>query len=192
MSNQEKDNEYREIFLAEALENFTEINRLLTVLEKNTHDAKAVQALFRLTHTLKGNATGMGFEKIAELAHVMEDLFGEVRENRMQLGEEIFTSVFKAADTLGELIDSIKNPRDVKYRGIKTKLEVLIKNAKQIQGGGQQETQKAAGEETKTGLNQVVSKTDESENESDSESTNVTFSDLVQVPVKKLTISLTW
>ena len=185
MSNQEKDNEYREIFLAEAIENFAEINRLLTVLEKNTNDTKAVQALFRLTHTLKGNATGMGFEKIAELAHVMEDLFGEVRENRMQLGEEIFTSVFKAADTLGELIDSIKNPRDVKYRGIKTKLEVLIKNAKQIQGDGQ-ETQKAVVEEATTGLNQVVSKTDETENESEPESTNVTFSDLVQVPVKKL------
>lgn len=184
MSNQEKDNEYREIFLAEALENFTEINRLLTVLEKNTNDAKAVQALFRLTHTLKGNATGMGFEKIAELAHVMEDLFGEVRENRMQLGAEIFTSVFKAADTLGELIDSIKNPREVKYRGIKTKLEVLIKNAKQ--SPGEQQAPQATPEEITVGTTQLVDTSDESENDSDSESSSVTFSDLVQVPVKKL------
>src|SRR6478609_1819496 len=124
------DNEYREIFLAEALENFTEINRLLTVLEKNVADKKAVQALFRITHTLKGNATGMGFEKIAELAHVMEDFFGEVRENRIELGPDIFGSVFRAADVLGELIDAIKNPKDVKYKGIKTKLEVYIKSSK--------------------------------------------------------------
>ena len=34
MSN-EKENEYKEIFLDEALENYTEINRLLTILEKN-------------------------------------------------------------------------------------------------------------------------------------------------------------
>src|SRR4051812_7678619 len=129
MSNTEKDAEYREIFLAEALENYTEINRLLTVLEKNVSDAKAISALFRITHTLKGNATGMGFEKIAELAHVMEDFFGEVRDGRISLGSDIFTSVFKAADVLGELIDAIKNPKDVKYRGIKTKLEILIKNA---------------------------------------------------------------
>ncbi len=185
MSNQEKDNEYREIFLAEALENFTEINRLLTVLEKNTNDTKAVQALFRLTHTLKGNATGMGFENIAELAHVMEDLFGEVRENRIQLGEEIFTSVFKAADTLGELIDSIKTPRDVKYRGIKTKLEVLIKNTKQTPGSEPKTTEKA-GEEILVPAQTVALASEDEENESDSESTNVTFSDLVQVPVKKL------
>src|SRR3954467_13953857 len=124
------DNEYREIFLAEALENFTEINRLLTVLEKNVTDGKAIQALFRITHTLKGNATGMGFEKIAEVAHVMEDLFGEVREGRLVLGADIFTSIFKAADVLGELIDAIKVPRDVRYRGIKTKLEVFIKSAR--------------------------------------------------------------
>ncbi|MFZ5999515.1 MAG: chemotaxis protein CheA [Bacteroidota bacterium] len=181
MSNQEKDNEYREIFLAEALESYTEINRLLTVLEKNVNDSKTVQALFRLTHTLKGNATGMGYDKIAELAHVMEDLFGEVRENRIQLGSEIFSSVFKAADTLGELIDAIKNPKEVKYRGIKTKLEVLIKNAK----GVTVEPATSMGHEpieTTAATPPPV----EADDDSAADSSNVTFSDLVQVPVKKL------
>ncbi|HEY8938301.1 MAG TPA: chemotaxis protein CheA, partial [Cyclobacteriaceae bacterium] len=167
---------------AEAIEGYTEINRLLTVLEKNVTDDKAIQALFRLTHTLKGNATGMGYEKIAELAHAMEDFFGEVRENRIQLGKEIFASVFKAADTLGDLIDTIKNPREVKYRGIKTKLEVLIKNAKQLVAtehtSQQEQTQTSSAPHT-----HIVS---EDESESDSETSGVTFSDLVQVPVKKL------
>jgi two-component system, chemotaxis family, sensor kinase CheA len=186
MSN--KDQEYREIFLAEALENFTELNRLLTVLEKNVTDAKAINAIFRITHTLKGNATGMGFEKIAELAHVMEDLFGEIREGRVVLGTDIFTSIFKAADVLGELIDAIKNPKDVKYRGIKTKLEVYIKAAR---------TQPAAETATNVVPDNVetakesveVQVADSAEAPEDHESdvtTNVSFSDLVQVPVKKL------
>jgi two-component system chemotaxis sensor kinase CheA len=81
MSNKEE--EYREIFLTEALENYTEINRLLTVLEKNPSDIKPVHALFRITHTLKGNATGMGYEKIAEVAHVLEDLFDAIRDERI-------------------------------------------------------------------------------------------------------------
>lgn len=181
MSNQEKDNEYREIFLAEALESYTEINRLLTVLEKNVNDSKTVQALFRLTHTLKGNATGMGYDKIAELAHVMEDLFGEVRENRIQLGSEIFSSVFKAADTLGELIDAIKNPKEVKYRGIKTKLEVLIKNAK----GVTVEPATSMGHEPMETMAATAAPV-EADDDSAADSSNVTFSDLVQVPVKKL------
>lgn len=184
MSNEGKDHEYKEIFLAEALDNFTEINRLLTVLEKNVTDSKTIQALFRITHTLKGNATGMGYEKIAELAHVMEDFFGEVREGRLMLEQDMFTSVFKAADTLGELIDAIKNVRNVKYRGIKTKLEVLIKNSKD----GNAITSEAGKEEIENAGEpaQIQKIIETSEDEPETETNNVTFSDLVQVPVKKL------
>jgi two-component system chemotaxis sensor kinase CheA len=178
-----QENEYREIFLAEALENYTEINRLLTVLEKNATDAKTVQALFRITHTLKGNATGMGYEKIAELAHVMEDLFGEVREGRLELGHDVFTSVFKAADILGELIDAVKIPKDVKYRGIKTKLEVLIKSTKPATETSAVSALPASEPSAPVSPPSLDLGADE---ESSSESTNITFSDLVQVPVKKL------
>ncbi|MBS1509026.1 MAG: chemotaxis protein CheA [Bacteroidetes bacterium] len=195
MSNENKDQEYREIFLAEALENYTEINRLLTVVEKNVHDASSVQALFRITHTLKGNATGMGFDKIAEMAHVMEDFFGEVREGRILLGNEIFTSVFKAADVLGELIEAIKTPRDVKYRGIKTKLEIVIKNAKPSADKDSSAAKTQPGNVVASKENEQITTlgTEETpepevnnEAEHEVESTNVTFSDLVQVPVKKL------
>jgi two-component system, chemotaxis family, sensor kinase CheA len=190
MSN-EKDNEYREIFLAEALENFTEMNRLLTVLEKNVNDGKAVQALFRITHTLKGNATGMGFDKIAEMAHVLEDFFGEVREGRLELGSEIFTSVFKAADVLGELIQAIKTPKDVKYRGIKTKLEVFIRSAKQTavaHSEPQTSIQAPVRVEEEYAVNTATAGDVEADDATagESETTNVSFSDLVQVPVKKL------
>jgi two-component system, chemotaxis family, sensor kinase CheA len=181
----EKEQEYREIFLAEALENYTEINRLLTVLEKNLDDTKSVQAIFRLTHTLKGNATGMGYDKIAEMAHVMEDFFGKVREGRLVLGNDIFSSVFKAVDVLGKLIESIKTSKDVKYRGIKTKLEVLIKNANEsaaqqspLESGGNKQSDKL--------VNALEESAEDVETESDTDSTIVSFSDLVQVPVKKL------
>lgn len=188
-----KEQEYTEIFLAEALDSYTEINRLLTVLEKNVSDKKAIHALFRITHTLKGNATGMGFEKIAEMAHVMEDFFGEVREGRISLGSDIFGSVFKAADVLGKLIDTIKVPADIKYLGIKTKLEVYIKNARKDAEGGSvsegselvadavQEPEDAPSQE---GQNKENSATETEE--VDEPASNVSFSDLVQVPVKKL------
>lgn len=181
MSSQEKENEYREIFLTEALENYTEINRLLTVLEKNQLDPKAIQALFRITHTLKGNATGMGFDRIAELTHVMEDFFGAVREGRITLGEEIFASVFKAVDTLGQLIDAIKNPRDIKFRGIKTKLEILIKNAQP-----HQQDQENTNPVLEQPDNPHVQQEHIAEEQQEEEHNHVTFSDLVQVPVSKL------
>jgi two-component system, chemotaxis family, sensor kinase CheA len=181
MSEHEKDHEYQEIFLAEALENYAEINRLLTVLEKNVNDGKAIQSLFRITHTLKGNAAGMGYDKIVELAHVMEDLFGEVRDGKIQLGHEVFVSIFKAADVLGELIEAIKTPKEVKFRGIKTKLDVLIKNARLSPQTDQPvSTTKHADDISMSDHTQTLDEND------DSQSPAVNFSDLVQVPVRKL------
>ena len=125
-----KEQEYKELFLAEALDNFEEVSRLLTDLEKNTQDTNVVNAIFRITHTLKGNAAGMGFTKIAEFSHVMEDLFGEVREGRLVLNSDILSMLFRAVDTLGALIQSLKTDEVVRQRGIQTKMEVLIKNSK--------------------------------------------------------------
>ena len=185
MSNSHQDNEYKEIFLAEALDNYTELNRLLTVLEKNPADMASVHAVFRITHTLKGNATGMGYEKIAELAHTMEDFFGEIREGRMSLAGDMFAPVFKAADVLGELIDSIKTLKDVKYRGIKTKLEVLIRNsAKSVSIAKEEISVNAIQGEDHPAEETLTSTGDE--NGTAGELNKVTFSDLVQVPVKKL------
>ena len=63
-----KENEYKEMFLAEALDNYEELNQLFTDLEKDTNNQRAIDSIFRITHTLKGNAMGMGFTGIAELA----------------------------------------------------------------------------------------------------------------------------
>src|SRR5688572_18785300 len=102
MSNKEQ--EYKEIFLAEAMESFEQLNKLLTLLERAPSDKNAVHSLFRITHTLKGNAAGMGFSQIAEMAHVLEDLFAEVREGKVQLETALFGSIFKGVDVLGKLI----------------------------------------------------------------------------------------
>ena len=39
-----KENEYKEIFLSEALNNVAEINRLLTILEKSPGDTDTINA----------------------------------------------------------------------------------------------------------------------------------------------------
>ncbi|MBL3655751.1 chemotaxis protein CheA [Fulvivirga sediminis] len=123
------DEEYREIFLAEALENFEEINKVLTQLEKKPTDTAYINTLFRITHTMKGNATAMGFEGISSLTHVMEDLFGEVRNKKIELDSEIFAALFKAVDVLEALIGAIKTGQKVQFRGIQTKLKVIIERA---------------------------------------------------------------
>jgi two-component system chemotaxis sensor kinase CheA len=125
-----KEQEYREIFLAEARESQDQLNVLFTDLEKDIANKRAIDAIFRITHTLKGNAMGMGFSEIAELGHVMEDVFNEAKNGKLVLDTELFTSLYKANDILSELIESIKTPKQVRYKGIKTKLDVILKSVR--------------------------------------------------------------
>ena len=159
--------------MAEALENHEELNRLITALEKNSTDASAINAIFRITHTLKGNAAGMGFDSIAELSHTLETLFGEVRDQRLPLTSEVFTALFKAIDVLGALIRSLQDGSKVSYKGIKTKLEIICK---QLTGSTESVPEASVPE---------LEKVDENPDQAAPEN-KIVFSDLVQVPVRKL------
>lgn len=218
-----KENEYKELFLAEALDNHEELNRLITELEKKPEDQGAINAIFRITHTLKGNAAGMGFASIAELAHTLETLFGEVREQKITLSTDIFTALFKAIDTLGALIDSLKDGSKVSYKGIRTKLEVICKQASssgeatpeaakpaenptkkpgrskktttkkvstgRIAGKKNTEEQTAPAKEIEEKKIDVVDQPEKERSEDippEASENKIVFSDLVQVPVRKL------
>ncbi|MDH5365751.1 MAG: chemotaxis protein CheA [Cyclobacteriaceae bacterium] len=126
-----KEEEYKEMFLSEALQNYEQLNELFTVLEKDKDDTEAIDSIFRITHTLKGNAMGMGFEAIAELSHVMEDVFSEVKEGNIKLSKSLFDNMFKANDKLGTLIDALTTDEKVSYKGILTKLNVILRKARE-------------------------------------------------------------
>lgn len=185
-----KESEYQEIFLAEALGNFEDLNRLLTILEQHPGSKNDVNGIFRIVHTLKGNASGMGYTQITEVAHILEDIFGEVREGRIVLDDQTFPSLFKAVDTLGALINAVKDKKEVKYRGIKTKLEVLISKSRETNIGSQKKVvlPTIADDEIAQKLNIDDSSPlhGDTLDEEDTQDQKMSFSDLVQVPVRKL------
>lgn len=205
-----KEEEYKEIFLAEALDSHEELNKLFTKLEKNPADKKTIDAIFRITHTVKGNALGMGYEDIGSMAHAMEDLFAEVRNGVVILDEENFSDLFRALDTLGAMINGLKNNKEVRYKGIKTKLSVILRKAREYQTEGESMVQTKDNPGSNVGINEqndsvekgkdsIEPDKDKNEEVRDSRSIEeieeaggganeetITFSDLVQVPVRKL------
>jgi two-component system chemotaxis sensor kinase CheA len=120
-----KENEFQEIFLAEASENTEELNRLFTELEKTPEDKRIIQGIFRIVHTLKGNALGLGFEGVADMSHILEDTFTGLLNGDMPLTVELMDVLFKANDKLAELIQAVGSKKVVRYKGIRTKLQVL-------------------------------------------------------------------
>lgn len=140
-----KEDEIKEIFLAESLEQVEELNKLFTELEKNHASKRAINAIFRITHTLKANAAGMGFDDIAGMAHVLEDIFSEIKNNRLVINTALFNDLFRANDTLAAMIGGVKtSAAPVKFRGIKAKLEVVLRNTRSDQAGAPTETTNAS------------------------------------------------
>lgn len=121
--------ELKQIFHSEALEAQEQLNELFTKLEKDHSDLKAVDSIFRITHTLKANAEGMGFLGVSEMAHAMEDIFSAIRAGKLALDSEKFDILYRANDKLAELIASIKSGEKIRYVGLKTRLKAVLRDA---------------------------------------------------------------
>ena len=102
-----RDQEYREMFMAEALEYYDSMSRHLSELERNTDAGPALNELFRLMHNLKANARAMGFTDLGEVAHHLETLFGLIRDKQRDFGGPLAKVVFMGVDALGTMIRAV-------------------------------------------------------------------------------------
>ena len=100
--------EYMPMFLAEAQEHLQELNLAVVALEDDPANQETVDGIFRIAHSLKGMSATMGFSAIAELTHVMEDVFELLRQRAGGLIEEAITTVLACLDALQAAVDSIE------------------------------------------------------------------------------------
>jgi two-component system chemotaxis sensor kinase CheA len=100
--------EYMPMFLAEAQEHLQELNLAVVALEDDPTNQDTVDGIFRIAHSLKGMSATMGFSAIAELTHVMEDVFEILRQREGGLHREAITTVLACLDGLQGAVDSIE------------------------------------------------------------------------------------
>jgi two-component system chemotaxis sensor kinase CheA len=102
-----RDQEYRELFMAEALEYYDSMSRHLSELERNPNAGPALNELFRLMHNLKANARAMGFNDLGEVAHHLETLFGLIRDQERTFSGPLIKVIFAGVDALGNMIRAV-------------------------------------------------------------------------------------
>jgi two-component system, chemotaxis family, sensor kinase CheA len=100
--------EYMPMFLAEAQEHLQELNIAVVALEDDPTNQETVDGIFRIAHSLKGMSATMGFTAIAELTHVMEDVFEVLRQREGGLHREAITTVLACLDGLQAAVESIE------------------------------------------------------------------------------------
>lgn len=179
-----KESEYKELFLVEAKDNLEQLDKLFVDLEKDHKNQNAINAIFRITHTLKGNAMGLGIDSIADLSHVMEDVMIAIKSNQVALNDELFKLLFRANDKLGDLVNALETDEKVGFLGIKTSLSIFLKNelTKETTEEGESSTSEG---ETDTAA-ETEAQAEIEEEEQSTQTTQISFSDVIQIPVKKM------
>ncbi len=95
-------------FLDEAGDNLKHLDDLILVIEKDPGNGEAIAEIFRSAHTLKGMSATMGFQKMANLTHAMEDMLDSVRKGKYTLAPKDIDLLFRSLDTLQIMVDSIR------------------------------------------------------------------------------------
>ncbi|PRY15394.1 two-component system chemotaxis sensor kinase CheA [Pontibacter ummariensis] len=105
-----REEEYKEIFIAEALEYFDSLNRHISTLEKQPDDDQTLAEIFRLLHNLKANSKAIGYLQISDVSHKLETAFSLIRNKELAFSDEVVAVLFDGIDMLGELIQNVDNP----------------------------------------------------------------------------------
>jgi two-component system chemotaxis sensor kinase CheA len=97
--------QYAELFLAESREHLSACNQLLLEWERHPAAPEPVGGIFRAVHTVKGMAATMGYARVADLAHRMENLLDHLRRGGRPPDDETLQLLFRATDALEKAVD---------------------------------------------------------------------------------------
>ena len=105
--------EYLDIYVEEADELLTNLNKSLMSFEKNPKDKTHLESIARSAHTLKSSSAAMGFTNISELSHRMEDLFNKLQEAEgVESSEGLVNILFQCFDALQTGVEKVKAGQD--------------------------------------------------------------------------------
>ena len=96
--------QYAELFLAESREHLSACNQLLLEWERRPSSPEPVSGIFRAVHTMKGMAATMGYGRVADLAHRMENLLDQLRRGGKPPTDATLELLFRATDALEKAV----------------------------------------------------------------------------------------
>lgn len=100
--------QYLEIFISETKEHLQNLNDQLLILEKEPENEDTINEIFRAAHSLKGMAGTMGYKKMQELTHNMENVFSEIRAGNQKVEDSLVDILFEGLDALEVYLSEIE------------------------------------------------------------------------------------
>ena len=104
--------QYLEIFIDESSEHLQTLSDCIMTLEQEPDNKDTINEVFRAAHSLKGMAGTMGFKRMQHLTHDMENVFQEVRSDKISVDSSMIDLLFKCLDALDAYLENVKNSSD--------------------------------------------------------------------------------
>ena len=94
-------------FLTETSESLDTVDNQLVRFEQDPSDAKILDNIFRLVHTIKGTCGFLGLPRLEALAHAGETLMGKFRDG-MPVTAEAVTLILSSIDRIKEILAGLE------------------------------------------------------------------------------------
>jgi two-component system chemotaxis sensor kinase CheA len=99
-------------FLAESEEGLERTEQHLIAAETDPGNLELLDEMFRVAHTIKGNASALDFPELAGFAHVMEDLLEVLRKQELAISREVISLLLQGVDALRSLVPAAGEGND--------------------------------------------------------------------------------
>ncbi len=143
--------QYLDIFIDETSEHLQNLSDCIMVLEKEPDNKDTINEIFRAAHSLKGMAGTMGFKRMQRLTHDMENVFQEVRSDKISINGAMIDVLFQCLDAIEGYLENVKNTSN---EGTDEHEEIITALNNILNGAA---AEAPAAEETETVSNDTVS-----------------------------------
>jgi two-component system chemotaxis sensor kinase CheA len=99
-------------FLIESEEGLGLMEQSILELELHPGDSEAIQSIFRVVHTMKGNASLLEIEGLLAFSHTAEDLLDQLRSGKLPVTQEIITLLLEVVDALRRMVAAAGQGKD--------------------------------------------------------------------------------
>ncbi|MDA3817905.1 MAG: chemotaxis protein CheA [Prolixibacteraceae bacterium] len=133
-------------FVEETRDLINELEDILLSTEVDSVDSDTIDQIFRSVHTIKGSGGMLGFDKVLEVTHDLEDIYDKVRTGSIDFTSGLKDISLETIDVLKTLLATNENLDDeekVRFANLCRKIELYDVNASPQDQSSSSEPQKS-------------------------------------------------
>lgn len=112
-------------FLLEAEEYVNNLLEGIEELETKGYNKETIEELFRVTHTLKGSASIVKFNKISTLSHRLEDLFESILNKEIEYSQSLVDVIKKVVNMIIVFVNEVSKTNEEKSEIDQTVIKLI-------------------------------------------------------------------